>query len=215
MAEPRRESDFGLTGLTRRFQGKWAEGGTAREVVAGAAAEDGGAAAEDILADAVRLLESGLAPEVLMTLWLAATGRNHSPDRAGMDGRQWLGAVAEICAARRREDGPGPGAGSPEPARDAYAQAVLDEISLAGAALTVRTEEQYATCVPGVVPALRQAVQQVGPDLAFRLLLRVLDEYWVPISATQYDRYRALGERFGYGPRHVAEVRYLTTAAVG
>lgn len=52
--------------------------------------------------------------------------------------------------------------------------------------------------VPEVVPALERVVTEVDPDLGFRLFLRVLKAYLVPISEPQHLRYRELGERFGY-----------------
>jgi hypothetical protein len=34
----------------------------------------------------------------------------------------------------------------------------------------------------------------------------------VPLAQEQYDRYRAIGERFGYGEYHVSDVDHLIEA---
>jgi hypothetical protein len=54
--------------------------------------------------------------------------------------------------------------------------------------VTAATTRRPESAVTGVVPALRLAVRTVGPDLGFRLSLRMVEEYWVPISRAQYDR---------------------------
>jgi hypothetical protein len=41
------------------------------------------------------------------------------------------------------------------------------------------------------------------------LFLRVLSALSVRLTREQYDRYRAIGERFGYGEYHVSYVDYL------
>ncbi|MDQ1022219.1 hypothetical protein [Streptomyces afghaniensis] len=50
----------------------------------------------------------------------------------------------------------------------------------------------------GVVPALQRVVD-VDPDLGFRLLLRALKGYFVPISQARYERCLAFGDELGLG----------------
>ncbi|CAG6396322.1 hypothetical protein NMG29_26480 [Streptomyces cocklensis] len=54
-------------------------------------------------------------------------------------------------------------------------------------------------------------VEQAGPDLGFRLFLRIMYEYTVPISREKYDQWCALGKRFGYGVSHLADLEFLVT----
>ncbi|MDH6125930.1 hypothetical protein [Kitasatospora sp. GP82] len=61
----------------------------------------------------------------------------------------------------------------------------------------------------GVVPALDLAIREVGPDLGFRLLLRCLSQYWAPIDRSTYERYTAMGRKFGYGDQLVPVVDFL------
>lgn len=166
--------------------------------------------AYSILEDAVRLLESPLPTQAITTLWLGATGRRCDLEHLGIDGRDWLRQIADICLDRIRQDDPSYAATAPEPVSEALTGAVLDELRVAGAALTAATMNRDSREVSGVVPALEMAVTQVDPDLGFRLFLRAMKEYWVPIDDAQYARYVALGERFGYGEFLVDDVYFLT-----
>jgi hypothetical protein len=210
VSDDHRERDFGLTGLMQRFHEEWGYyGGTGREVVAGAAAEYDGAVAGDILADAVRLVESPLTADVLMTLWVAATGGNYNPQRLGMDGRKWLTVVVTVCVEQVRQAAPGFVPTAPEPVAQERAADVLAEIDDVASAVTRATESSFGREVSAVVPALRLALRHVGPDLAFRLLLRILDAYQVDIGEAQYGRYEDLGAHFGFGADHVSDVQHL------
>lgn len=62
--------------------------------------------------------------------------------------------------------------------------------------------------IPGAVAAraLEQVVSEVDPDLGFRLFLPVLLALGMPLTEERYARYKALGERFGYGEFHVSQV---------
>jgi hypothetical protein len=60
--------------------------------------------------------------------------------------------------------------------------------------------------------ALEHVVTRIDPDLGFRLFLRVLSALSVRLTQEQYDRYEAIGERFGYGEYHVSNVDYLIEA---
>ncbi|MEV7178702.1 hypothetical protein [Kitasatospora sp. NPDC093679] len=207
MTANRSEGDFGLTGLTHRFHEEWGRDSTAQELVARSAAEGGGVNAYAIRADVARLLGSRLPDTDLTALWQAATGRRYNLEYLGIGIRDWLGEVAAICA--ERSGGPVPAPGPAGPGEQAVADAVLDELRLAGPALAAATESRIEQEVAGVVPALESALGEVGPDLTFRLFLRAMGEYWVSIDRAQYDRYRSLGERLGHGELHVNDVDFL------
>ncbi|WP_329316965.1 hypothetical protein [Streptomyces sp. NBC_01262] len=210
MREELADFDFGLTGLTERFHQDWRTGLTgtlsARDVVAESADYD----ARAILEDTLRVLHSSLPTWAVTALWHASTERNHDLDAVGTDGRAWLREIVDVCVERIKQDDPDFTAAVPVPAPDALTGAVLDEILIAGPALTDKTMNWPQCEVSGVVPALESAVHQVGPDLGFRLFLRAMLRYRVPISRTQFERYVALGERFGFAEFFFTNVEVLT-----
>ena len=81
---------------------------------------------------------------------------------------------------------------------DATKEAVRAEITSVGPALEQATAHHSYNALDGVVPALEQAAD-IETDLAFRLLLRALKAYSVPISEARYERYLALGDELGLG----------------
>ncbi|MCM2426071.1 hypothetical protein [Streptomyces sp. RKAG337] len=211
MVERYSELDFGLTRLTSRFHQEWAREQTAADVVVDHAGVDGGAkAAHAILEDVIRLRESPLPNWALTALWHAATGRTYDLEHLGIDGRDWLRQIADICVEQIRIEDATYVVAIPAPADDSLTGAVLDELLVAGPGLTASAMTRRHYEVSGVVPALELAVTQVSPDLGFRLFLRAMAEYWVPIDQAWYERFEALGERFGYGPLHVVDVAFLT-----
>ncbi|MDF9815749.1 hypothetical protein [Streptomyces sp. SPB162] len=211
MTEAYSDWDFGLSELSKRFDERWVLEVTAREAVASVAARADGMAARAILEDATRLLTSSLPAWAVTAVWQGATGRQHDLERLEVDGRHWLSEVAEVCVEQLRANDPAYRSVTPKPAPDTRAGAVLDELLLAGPALRAAAMGRTYREVAGLVSALDMVVTQVSPDLGFRLFLRAMCEYWVPISQAQYDRYEALGEHFGFGEFHVDDVRFLTT----
>lgn len=207
--------DFGFSYLTGALSLERAPGQTAPEAVAYAAKDWGaappGATAAAILDDTLRLLESPLSSGALATLWLAGTRRGYDLEAWGVDGRDWLHQITDICYEQLRVVHPSFTASAPEPASDTLAGAVLDELAQVAPVLTAATESSSPLYkVSGAVPALKRAVALCDPNLGFRLLLRTLSAYRVPISQDRFDRYEALGERFDFGEFHVNEMHFLT-----
>ncbi|GAA2132231.1 hypothetical protein GCM10009760_06970 [Kitasatospora kazusensis] len=209
MTEHLTEFDFGLTGLTTQFHSDWT--GTPQEIIERCA--DSSPAAHAILEDVLRLLESPLPTWAITVLWQAATGREFDLAYLGIDGRDWLHQIVDVCTERVRRDDPAFVAATPPPAPNALTGAVLDELLAAGPALTTSTMSRDSCEVSGVVPALELVITQVSPDLGFRLFLRAMARYWVPINSVQYNRFIALGELFGYGDFHVNDVQFLLDVA--
>jgi AcrR family transcriptional regulator len=199
--------DFGLSGLSGTFHADVRLDASLREQVLTSAEAEG--SPRMLLDDVLRLLESPLPDWALTSLWHAATGRNHRLDLLGVTGRDWLGQIAEVCVELIRHDEPTFAAGPPTPIAETLTGAVLDELLLVGPALTRAVMVRGDGAVSGAVPALERVVAQVDPDLGFRLLLRALDSFWVPVERAQYDRMRALGERFGYGEFLVSGIDFL------
>ncbi|PKV82808.1 hypothetical protein [Streptomyces sp. TLI_146] len=190
--------DFGLSGLTKWFHGPWGGEATPHELVAAAADWGSGVYAFTLSEDALRLLQSPLPTRVITVLWYAATGGNYDLDRLGMDGRAWLRQIVDVCAERIGQDDPSFTPGAPGPARDELREEVLAEIRTVRPGVEAATGTHPYHPVSDVVSALEQVVTQVDPDLGFRLFLRIMKVYQVPISESRYDRYHELGQRFSY-----------------
>ncbi|MEU1850818.1 hypothetical protein ABZ499_16465 [Streptomyces sp. NPDC019990] len=206
--------DFGFSELTSWFTGHWHDH-TARETVQQAAANDDtaqtpGSAAALLLQDTVRLLESPLSSDTITTLWLAASDRGFSIDRAGIDARDWLETIMEVCLERLREVAPSYTPVMP-PLRADLTGTVLQEIHdvtplLADRAVSPGWHEIRG---PAAAEAMEQVVTRADPDLGYRLLLRLLQVLALPLTEQQYARHRTLGERLGYGEFHVSELELL------
>ncbi|MFH9727325.1 hypothetical protein ACH4M4_30795 [Streptomyces sp. NPDC017254] len=188
-------ADFGLSGLA----GTLCSRATLRldePVVLGIAASE----AEDddyrLGADVRLLLDSALPDEVLHTVWLAAVRRCFDPAEEGTDTRAWLDRVAELCPPRTPERDPyevkSLDASRPVVPEGELRTAVAAEIDAASAGLGLRV------AVPGIVPALHRVVREVDADLGFRLFLRALKAYSVPVAADAYDRLLAIGDLLAY-----------------
>jgi hypothetical protein len=209
MTERYTEADFGLTALTAQFHQGWAwNGTTVDDLVRGVADSYDGAGARSLLDDVLRLLESPLSDSAVTGVWNAASGGEYRIDRLGIDGRDWMRRMAELCVQRIRRDDPAFAVSIPTPAPDELVEAVLDEVRLVGPALAVAAASKDPQ-VSGLVPALELIVTTAGPDLGFRLLLRILAAYRVPIDRPRYDRMIALGEALGYGEFLVTDVHFL------
>ncbi|MFG2980793.1 hypothetical protein ACGFYQ_05965 [Streptomyces sp. NPDC048258] len=190
--------DFGLSGLTRMVDAGWSSGTTPLEIVAAVADWGDGAYAPTLLEDALRVLESDLSSREVDILWCAASKRSYRPDFFGVEGRAWLGRVADVCAERIRQDDPSFAVvpAGPAPAAS-FADEVLAEVgSVAAAVRSVEGHPHYG--VPDVVRTLGRTVTDVDPDLGFRMLLRVLKAYQITIGEPRLARYQDLGERLGY-----------------
>lgn len=191
--------DFGLSGLTKWFGSPWAGEYTPLEIVVMAADWDEGAYAPTLLDDAVTLLQSPLPTREIDILWCASVGMRFAPDERWVDGRVWLRQIVDVCEERIRRDEPRFDALPPAPVCDPELRdAVLAEVRTLAPELERATADHPYFGVPEAVPSLERVVTEVDPDLGFRLFLRVLKAYLIPISESQHLRYRELGERFGY-----------------
>ena len=205
-----RSGDFGISALLARFSTFWEEP-TAREGVARSAtfddsAETPGTAAALLFEDTYRLLNSPVSADTVTTLWLAVSDRGLNIDQLGIDGRDWLALIADVCEERLRKVAPSytPVVG---PVRTTLTQPVLKAIDEATPALATRTISAHWRGIPGAaaVDALREVVTHADPDLGYRLFLRLLAVLSVPLTPPRYAAYRALGEQFGYGTSHVSD----------
>lgn len=202
MAEPHRHLgvDIGLSGLIKWIRYPMVNSETAGlDVVTSVADRFDGAFARHLLQDCLVLLDSPMSSRDVEILWLAGTFREFDLERLGIDGRVWLRRIADICTDRIRRDDPSfvPAAAAPV-VDEAMKEAVRAEIRSVGPALEQATAHHSYNALDGVVAALEQAVD-VDTDLGFRLLLRAVKGYFVPISKACYERYLTLGDEFSLG----------------
>jgi predicted DNA-binding protein len=202
--------DFGLSHLAGQAHQDWYG---SREEIRRAAEGDNigqtpGSAAAVLLEDTLRLLRSALPDAAVTALWAGASDRPGSTD-----GRDWLRLIADVCRERLSEAAP---AYTPveAPARTELADTVLREVRETAPAVVDKAISPHWHPVPAadVMDALEHVVTRIDPDLGFRLFLRVLSALSVRLTQEQYDRYEAIGERFGYGEYHVSNVDYLIEA---
>ncbi|MFG2511490.1 hypothetical protein [Streptomyces sp. NPDC048584] len=205
--------DFGLSRLAGNAHQDWHAGVARREIRSVADGDEPGqspgTAAALLREDAVRLLRSPLSDDLITTLWVAV-----SDAALRVDGRDWLRLVADVCEERLREVAPAYTPVVPPP-RTAWADVVLSEVRETALKATDRAISPHWQPLPAekVITALEQVAARVDPDLGFRLLLRVLRPLAVPITRAQYERYEAIGRRFGYGEHHVDEIEQLVQGA--
>ncbi|WP_234540027.1 hypothetical protein [Streptomyces shenzhenensis] len=212
--------DFGFSSLAGGFYSDlWQHSHTVDEGIRGAVFDYvglvPGSSAYALLEDTLRLSRSPMSDDALIELWQAATCYGYDPRHEGAEARQWLDRIAEACVERLREIDPGFTIGAPSPGDFEAMNAVRRELREIAPVLTraVHDTPWYGvTTSPWfehsrtLVPALEQVVDQVDPDLGFRLLLRCVRVYDARITDEQYARWRVLGDRFGYGREHVAEL---------
>ncbi len=190
--------DFGLSGLSTQFHQDVQE--TPLEVARLWATGD----ARRLRDDTVRLLQPAVPEWALTALWRATSSM------VGMDGvRAWFQDVETLCTAQLISDGHAPEDLITGTVSQALADAVFDELHLIGPMLADATTSHPYAAVPEVVPALELTARSVDPDLGFRLLLRCLSRYWVPIDPPTYGRYTDLGRQFGFGEYIVSACDFL------
>ncbi|MEU1534247.1 hypothetical protein [Streptomyces fagopyri] len=147
--------------------------------------------------DVRRLLRSPLPEETIRTVWLGAIHGLFDPADYGISARAWLRRVEQAWLARVRQDDsvfvPPP----PQPVVDEeLGRAVLQVIRSAAGPLSHAAQgPAFGAPVTGLVPALERVVTEACVDLGYRLFLRALKAYQVPVDRPILV---ALGERFGY-----------------
>ncbi|MFJ3794234.1 hypothetical protein [Kitasatospora sp. NPDC090091] len=196
------DEDFGLTGLTKYLAMHLTlrDEAATLDLIQRLSQREGPVYAQEVLDDARRMAQSRLPEDALATLWLAASGARFDPVGCGLGIRTWLHRVESSCTAfiRQRELS-FVSALSPTDPDPALRAAVLAELQGLGPALAEAAVTSL--CIPplpGLVPALEAGVDELGPDLGFRLFLRVVKVYFVPIGAARLSRFEEIGRRLGY-----------------
>ncbi|MEU3981701.1 hypothetical protein AB0F77_16620 [Streptomyces sp. NPDC026672] len=150
--------------------------------------------------DVRRLLDSPLDDSVLRTVWVGGAGFAFDPKADKESLRDWLAGVETSWLNAERRTDPGFTPPPPAPSTDpALREAVLEAIDRVAPGLTAAADKGIsAVPLVGMVPALTDVVERANADLGFRLFLRVLKAYCLPISPPDHHALLTLGERFGY-----------------
>ncbi len=204
------EDDFGITHLASMFHQDWRGRGSASDVVASYVAQTSLPYAFALAEDALRLEEAGDDGEVEV-LWACATGSYHRLDVDGITGLDWVRVIVDQCNLRLLEVGsPALRAVGRSPYGELSAE-VVAEIDAIEADLIEAIDRESWASIPGFVRELRKCATAVCPELAFRVLLRVLMEYSCPIGRVQYERFVNLGGDFSYGEFVVSRIEFLVS----
>ncbi|MFD7017580.1 hypothetical protein [Streptomyces sp. NPDC059928] len=184
--------DFGLSGLARKLCSRVTLRLDLPVVLALAEAIE-----DDRLDTDVRLLlDSPLPEEVIHRVWLAAVRRCFDPLSEGMEMHTWLLRVSAACPPRTEALDPAETRVLDE-ARPVVAEAELRTV-VAMEIDQVAAGLDRAVAVPGIAGALRRIVDHADADLGFRMFLRAIKAYSLPLENEQYERLLAIGERLAY-----------------
>ncbi|MGX4691889.1 hypothetical protein [Streptomyces sp. JNUCC 63] len=191
------EFDFGLSWVMGFFHQDWMyDGPTAADAVKKHFAEEVDQEVLAVRRDAQALVD-GLPSESIEVLWTA--GAQYLPGFESTTGSEWTRTVIALC--------------------DARLATTADVRPLTGADLEDGTAQEEAIVAEigrldfldaDVKEALAECARRCSPDLAFRVLLRVLvnaSGAW--LSTDQYARMEAIGSALHYGEFVVEDVRYL------
>ncbi|MFB8027609.1 hypothetical protein, partial [Streptomyces sp. NPDC055990] len=188
--------DLGLSGLTKWLGGPWFPGTTLRGMLVDIADWGDGGFAPLLLDDVLRVLDSPLPVRTVDTVLCAALGRGYGPD---VDGPGLLREIADVCVERLRRDDPSFVPALPGPSvYGVFEGEVLGRLAEVAPAVREAVARAPFRDVPDVVGSLERFVTEVDPELGFRLFLRVLKVYAVPVGASRREGYLSLGERFGW-----------------
>ncbi|MFF1909934.1 hypothetical protein [Kitasatospora sp. NPDC058218] len=202
--EPRADfgEDFGFSGLTKYVQSRFVprEAAGILSFVESLLDVEGRAYALEVVEDIRRLTESLLSDDALSIVWLAATEARFDPSGGNLTIRAWLQRIADTCIGFVRREDPAFVPSGPGPVRHPeLMDTVLVEIRQVGAALNEKAVASvYPPPLAALVPTLEAAVAELGPDLGFRLFLRAMKVYFVPIGPARLERFERIGSQLGY-----------------
>jgi hypothetical protein len=191
------EFDFGVPWVMSFFHQDWTyEADTAAELVVRRLREAAAEVALSVRRDA-RTLLGGLPSQTLEVLWTA--GSQYGPSFRQTTGAEWTQTVVDACdtwLSARAEAPPLTGADTEDGL--AHRDAVVAEI------------ERMGFLATEVRRALVDCAHHCTPDLALRVLLRVIE--YAPdasLSEEQYKRLEGIGTALHYGEFVVENVEYL------
>ncbi|MEU3558071.1 hypothetical protein [Streptomyces fragilis] len=155
------------------------------------------------------LLDSSLPEETIRTAWAGSTDYALDPVAEDVTPRAWLGRLEEtwLAAERRRDPGFVPPSARPEADEVTGAEVLRVMRPLADALATAHTEAQVFNPypLPALMPAFRRVTKEAGADLGYRLFLRAVKFYALPVTVALRAEMTMLGDRFGYPAGLVGE----------
>ncbi|WP_328747883.1 hypothetical protein OHT57_20345 [Streptomyces sp. NBC_00285] len=194
------EFDFGVPWVMSFFHQDWSyEADTAAELVARRLPDGAGEYALGVRRDARTLLDR-LPAQTLEVLWTA--GSQYGPAFRQTTGAEWTRTVVDVCDTwlSARTEVPPPLTGADTEDGLAHRDEVVAEIERMGF-LTAEVRRALVDCA-----------RECTPDLALRVLLRVV-EYTAgaSLSEEQYKRLEGLGSALHYGEFVVQNVEFLVS----
>ncbi|MGW3644546.1 hypothetical protein [Streptomyces sp. NPDC000878] len=158
--------------------------------------------------DALRLVASDDA-DTVATIWECATGSYHRLDCDSVSGLDWFQEIADICESGLAQAGTYANVEVGASVYSGLIGRVTAEIDELDSALSEAIANSLPVGVPGVVSALRECASNICPELAFRVLLRVIMECSFAIDRDRYSRFVELGQEFSYGEFVVSRISFL------
>jgi hypothetical protein len=193
------EFDFGVSWVMSFFHQDWTyEADNAAELVARHLPEGACEYALAVRRDARTLLD-GLPSQTLEVLWTA--GSQYGPSFRQTTGAEWTRTVVDVCdtwLSARAEPPPLTGADTDDGL--AHRDTVVAEI------------ERMLFLTAEVRRALVDCAHECTPDLALRVLLRVVEHApGASLSEEQYKRLEGIGSALHYGEFVVQNVEFLVS----
>ncbi|MBW8484424.1 hypothetical protein [Actinomadura parmotrematis] len=198
------DDDFGITHLASFFHQDWKSSGSARSIVVDYVEQMPETYILALANDALKLVSRG-DENTVSILWECATGSNHSLRSANETGLIWFQYIIHICEVKIDN----PDIINVGNNFSNLRTNIIKEIDSVESALVSLVERNFTTGVPGAVSALKNCALNISPELAFRVLLRVLMEYSIDLNSFQYGRLLNLGREFDYGEFVVSRLSFL------
>ena len=193
------DDDFGLTLLMHYFHQDWRHDGSELDVLGVALPPDQDPRAVLALRQDAALVANGLSDNEIRVIWLAGTD-GPEPAETGPLGRAWMNAIVEYCdgwLARARYQPPP--TELEELGGSRSEDVVVHEIQEVSARLGRHPPPWALGSWDLVGEALTSCARRCTPDLALRLLLRVICRNGIRIPRSQYELLVVIGQSFGYG----------------
>ncbi|MFK8846582.1 hypothetical protein [Streptomyces sp. Ac-502] len=192
------EDDFGITRLMSAFHLDWSNYAKSEYEVLEAALGEG-ADTRDVMSlrhDAALLFDR-LPSGVVEELWGAGIEASGFFGRRVPSGTQWTGSIIERCDAWLSQ-------------RESISRGRADQCDGHDSASAILLEIQGTDHLgTELTSALTQCVRLCTPDLAFRILLRVLLCKGEAISHEQYEKFQSIGADLGYGEFLISAPEHL------
>ncbi|OKI25144.1 hypothetical protein [Streptomyces sp. CB03911] len=212
------EFDFGITRIASEFHQDWVlVSPDAGSIVAEYLATQHGTLLVSALErDASSLARSAMPDSRLSDLWNASTDGNHLLPPGHSGGRAWMAEVANLSRQRLRQlQGPGhteshEAGQSTKNRRNLTEVTRLTESLAPHLAASVGRNWRHAEAPIDLHATLVECANIVSPELAFRLLLRILVASFVQVDQEILKEIRRLGQSFDYGEFVLSDIESIT-----